>query len=453
MSFPEGFLWGAATASYQIEGAVAEDGRKPSIWDTFSHTPAAIASGDTGDVACDHYHRYREDVAIMAELGLTAYRFSISWPRVVPDGSGAVNEAGLDFYSRLVDELLAHGIAPVATLYHWDLPQRLQDAGGWLTRDTSARFADYTAVVAQRLGDRISTFTTLNEPWCSAFLGHASGEHAPGIKDNAAALTAAHHLLLAHGLSAGVLRAELPPSAQVSITLNPALLRPASESLADRDACRRAEVLSNRIFVDPLVNGRYPAELITDTADRTDWSFVADGDLATIQAKLDFIGVNYYQPTTVGANPADPAAPVLLPGASDMFVHPQPPPHTGMGWGIDASGLRELLVRTAVDFPGTPLVITENGSAFEDSLDEAGEYHDAQRAQYLRDHVAAAHQAIEAGVDLRGYFAWSLLDNFEWAWGYAQRFGVVHVAFQSQQRTLKHSAHVYRSIIAANGAS
>jgi beta-glucosidase len=453
VTFPDGFLWGAATSAYQIEGAAAEDGRARSIWDTFSHTPGAIADGRTGDIACDHYHRFHDDIAIMADLGLNAYRFSISWPRLLPTGSGAVNAAGVDFYSKLVDELLDHGIAPMATLYHWDLPQRIQDEGGWLSRDTTEHFADYTELVARRLGDRVHQITTLNEPWCSAFLGHASGEHAPGVKDDAAALVVAHHLLLAHGRAVEVLRAELGTTAQLSVTLNPALLRPASTAPADHDACRRADLLANRIFTDPLAHGRYPGELVAETAKLTDWGFVADGDLSTINAPLDFIGINYYQPMIVGAEPSSSSAPRLWPGTRDVFQHEPPPPHTGMGWAIESAGLTELLSRIAKDFPGLPIMITENGAAFDDRVEDSDRIHDERRAQYLRDHIGATASAIEAGVDVRGYFAWSLLDNFEWAWGYDQRFGLVHVDFDTQRRLLKDSAYVYRDLIAATRAA
>ena len=452
MTFPDTFLWGAATSAYQIEGAVAEDGRGVSIWDTFSHTPGKVARGHTGDVACDHYHRYRDDVALMSELGLTAYRFSIAWPRLMPSGRGEVNEAGLDFYSRLVDELLDHGIAPIATLYHWDLPQRLQDAGGWTNRDTALRLADYAAVVGRRLGDRVKHITTLNEPWCSAYLGYASGEHAPGLKDIPSALTAVHHLLLGHGRAVEALRAELPTGAEVSITLNPAVLRAVSPSAADTAARDRADLLANRIFAEPLTHGRYPAELFDATARFTDWAFVADGDLATINAPLDSIGINYYQPLQVGAAPADPDRPELWPGADDVFAYPSPEPHTGMGWTVDPSGLTELLDRTAQEF-SVPIMVTENGSAFPDQPDESGQFVDTARADYLRSHIAAIEAAIEAGIDVRGYFAWSLLDNFEWAWGYDQRFGIVHVDFDTQERRMKLSGRVYRDIIRATRAA
>ena len=447
MSFPDGFLWGTATSAYQIEGAVAEDGRGVSIWDTFSHTPGKVAHGHTGDLACDHYHRFRDDVALMGELGVNAYRFSIAWPRLMPTGRGEVNPAGMDFYLRLVDELLTQGITPMATLYHWDLPQRLQDAGGWTNRETAVRFADYAAVVGSRLGDRVATFTTLNEPWCSAFLGHASGEHAPGLTDITAALTATHHLLLAHGRAVEALRSELPTSAHLSITLNPAVLRAASDDDADRAAVERADLLANRIFSEPLSKGQYPADLFTATERYTDWSFVADGDLATMHAPLDLLGINYYQPLYVGASPGDSTAPQPWPGSDDVFHRDQPPPYTGMGWTIDPSGLTELLARTASEFAGIPIMITENGAAFDDSPDESGGYHDVARAQYLSHHIAAVERSIEAGVDVRGYFAWSLLDNFEWAWGYDQRFGLIHVDFATQERRLKHSARVYADIV------
>ena len=453
MTFPENFRWGSATAAYQIEGAVAEDGRGVSIWDTFSHTPGTVLGGDTGDVACDHYHRYREDVGLMAELGLHDYRFSVAWSRVLPTGSGEVDPRGLDFYSRLVDEILAKGIRPLITLYHWDLPQALQDAGGWTNRDTALRFADYAAIVAEHLGDRVPAFTTLNEPWCSAFLGHASGEHAPGLHDDAAALSAAYHLLVAHGAGVAALRSALPSGAEVSITLNPALVRALSDAEADLAAAHKADLLANRIFLDPLAKGRLPDDLVTATRDVTDWGFVRDGDLAAISAPIDFLGVNYYTPTLVGAQPHDPAAPHLHPGTQDVFVHPQPGPHNGMGWRIEADGLTELLVGLHRDYPGLPMVVTENGTAFPDEPvdDSIDVVEDTGRADYLVAHIAAVGDALEAGVDLRGYFVWSLLDNFEWAWGYSQRFGIVHVDFATQQRRLKRSALVFQRIITEHG--
>ncbi|MGW6917524.1 GH1 family beta-glucosidase [Kitasatospora sp. NPDC054939] len=453
--FPPGFVWGAATAAYQIEGAAAEDGRTPSIWDTFSRVPGAVRNGDTGDIAADHYHRHREDVALMAGLGLGAYRFSLSWPRVQPGGSGPANPAGLDFYDRLVDELLAHGIAPVATLYHWDLPQELEDRGGWTDRATAYRFAEYAALAARRLGDRIPTWTTLNEPWCSAFLGYGNGVHAPGRKDPVAALTAHHHLLLAHGLGTAALRAELPAAAQVSLTLNLAAVRPLTTAPEDLEAARRIDGLANRIFLDPVFHGRYPADVLADTAALTDWSFVHDGDLAEISRPIDSLGINYYTPTVVAAD--DPAHPAPRedghqgdsPWPADHGIRflPAEGTRTAMGWPVDADGLHELLVRLRDDLPGVPLLVTENGAAYEDYCDPTGAVHDPERVAYLRGHLGAVRRAIADGAPVRGYFLWSLLDNFEWAYGYSKRFGIVHVDFASQRRTPKDSARWYAEVI------
>ena len=449
MRFPDGFVWGAATSAYQIEGAVDADGRGRSIWDTFAHTPGTIADGTTGDVACDHYHRYREDVAILRDLGVDAYRFSVAWPRVQPVGSGPANRAGLDFYSRLVDELLAAGVVPVMTLYHWDLPQPLEDAGGWRNRDTAARFAEYAGIVTSVLGDRVRTVTTLNEPWCAAFLGYGNGVHAPGVRDDAGALRAAHHLLLAHGLGAQAVRAAAPGAA-VSVTLNPANVRAASEEAADRVAARNAQLAQNEIFLDPLLRGALNRDLLATTESFCDWSFVADGDLATIAAPLDVLGVNYYFPQVVGARPDPAAAPGHWPGMPGAYEHVPAPPHTAMGWRVEPVSFTELLRRLAQDYPGTRFVVTENGASYDDVVGADGAVHDADRVAYVRDHIAAVADAIAAGVDVRGYFLWSLLDNFEWAWGLSKRFGIVHVDFDSQQRTLKDSAHEYRRIIAAS---
>jgi beta-glucosidase len=449
-SFPDGFRWGTATASYQIEGAVAEDGRGPSIWDTFSHTPGRVLNGDTGDVACDHYHRYRDDVALLAELGVADYRFSIAWPRIQPVGSGAVNEAGLDFYSRLADELLAHGIRPVATLYHWDLPQPLQDAGGWTSRDTAQCFADYAGIVARRLGDRIPEFITLNEPWCSAYLGYASGDHAPGERDNAAALCAAYHLLLAHGQGLQVLRGELSGEHHLSITLNPANVRPASAAEPDRAAAAFADLLANRVFLDPLLRGSIPAQLIERTASVTDWGFVQDGDLETIAAPIDSLGINYYTPHLVAATPQPGEPATLFPGTSEVYNRPQDGPKTAMGWVVEPASMTELLVNLNRDYPGVPFVITENGAAYPDTVGASGEVHDPERVAYLAGHIEAVRQAIESGVDIRGYYVWSLLDNFEWAQGYSKRFGIVHVDFADQQRRRKRSFDFYRRVVAEN---
>ncbi|WP_030166677.1 GH1 family beta-glucosidase [Spirillospora albida] len=450
MGFPEGFLWGAATAAYQIEGAAAEDGRTPCIWDTFSRVPGKVLNGDTGDVAADHYHRRREDVAAMARLGLSAYRFSISWSRVLP--GGRPNRKGLDFYSALVDELLEAGIAPVATLYHWDLPQELEDAGGWPVRDTARRFADHAERIGRVLGDRVHTWTTLNEPWCSAFLGYAAGVHAPGRVEPEAALAAAHHLNLAHGLAVRALRGVVSPTARHSITLNMHQLR------GEPDAVRQVDGIANRVFLDPVLGRGYPEDVIADTASVSDWSFVRDGDDAVIAAPLDVLGLNYYSPTLVrrwdGTSPrvhADghkqgAASPFV--GCDTVEFLRQPGPYTAMGWPVDANGMEEMLLRVHRDHPGVPLMITENGAAFDDEIDAGGRIGDADRIAYLRDHIAAVESAIDAGADVRGYFAWSLLDNYEWAYGYARRFGLIHVDYATGNRTWKDSAAWYRDRIA-----
>jgi beta-glucosidase len=449
LEFPQGFVWGAATAAYQIEGSPDTDGRGPSIWDTFTHTPGTIANGDTGDVAADHYRRFSSDVALMASLGLPAYRFSVSWPRIQPGGKGPANPAGLDHYERLVDELTAHGIAPSLTLYHWDLPQELEDSGGWGTRDTAARFAEYASLVAERLGDRVPMWTTLNEPWCSAFLGYAAGVHAPGRTDPALSLRAAHHLLLAHGFGTEALRATLPTDAQVSITLNLGAVMPGATSAAATDAVRRIDGLANRLFLDPLFRGHYPADVVRDTEALTDWSFVSDGDLVAISAPLDTLGINYYTPTLVDAGPARPG-PSPWPGCAHVHMVDQPGPATAMGWTIDAQGLRAVVHRVHEEYAPIPLMVTENGAAFDDEVGADG-VRDHERIAYLRDHLAVVHEAIESGVDLRGYFVWSLLDNFEWAYGYAKRFGIVYVDYRTQARVWKDSAHWYRQVITTNG--
>jgi beta-glucosidase len=463
LQFPAGFVWGAATAAYQVEGAVTEDGRGPSIWDAFSHTPGAIADGTTGDVAADHYHRYAEDIALMAEIGLDAYRFSVAWPRIVPTGSGRANQKGIDFYSRLVDALLERGITPLATLYHWDLPQQLQDAGGWANRDTAKRFAEYAAIAGGALGDRVATFSTLNEPWCSAFLGYGNGLHAPGLADAALALRAAHHLLLAHGRGVAALRDTIPASGQVSLTLNLFVVRGASES--DGEAVRHVDAITNRIFLDPLLRGAYPADLLDDTRAITDWSFVREGDLATIAAPIDVLGVNFYSPSLVTAatddlttsatrrahDSRDVEGPAPWPGTNLAYEVPQEGPYTAMRWRIDPGSLEQLLRRVHRDYPGVPLVITENGAAFDDLVDPSGAVHDVERIAYIDAHLRAVNAAIESGVDVRGYFVWTLLDNFEWAWGLAKRFGLVHVDYANLARTLKDSALWYRNVITANG--
>jgi beta-glucosidase len=452
--FPDGFVWGAATAAYQIEGAARDDGRGPSIWDTFSRRPGKVVNGHTGDVACDHYHRYREDVALMADLGLGAYRFSVAWPRIRPDGTGPVEPRGLGFYDRLVDELLAAGTQPLVTLYHWDLPQPLEDRGGWTVRETAEAFADYAQVVYARLGDRVATWTTLNEPWCSAYLGYAAGVHAPGRQDPAAAFAAVHHLLLGHGLATQALRAAGAPT--LGITLNPASVFPADpDSADDRAAAQLVDGLHNRIFLDPLLRGEYPADVLEHITRFTEPVFIRPGDEEITSAPIDVLGVNYYTPTYVAAQPGATGNPAH-PGTEDIAFLPPAGPVTDMGWGIEADALRRLLERIAADYPGTPLLITENGAAYGTgpaaggSPDGEQRVPDVDRIRYLDAHLRAAHAAISAGVDLRGYFVWSLLDNFEWAQGYHKRFGIVHVDYTTQRRLPKDSAHWYREVIRRN---
>ncbi len=464
VAFPPGFLWGSATAAYQIEGAVREGGRTPSIWDTYSHTPGRVLNGDTGDVADDHYHRFRSDVALMAQLGLTSYRFSVAWPRITPqvtaDSLGPVNDEGIRFYSELVDELLAHGITPSVTLYHWDLPQALEDAGGWTDRRTAERFGEYAEVVAAALGDRVQLFITLNEPWCSAYLGYASGVHAPGRTDGAAALTAVHHLNLAHGLAAAAVR-RAAPAAGVALTLNLAWVRPENpDSPLDAEAARRVDGLQNRVFLGPVLRGEYPADVQADTAGVTDWSFIRDGDLEVISAPIDVLGVNYYSPTIVrhwtrerpreSADGHDDGSARPWVAADDVEFPTQHGPRTAMGWSIDPRGLTEVLLRAAAEQPGLELMVTENGAAFADVPDADGRVHDPERVAYLRDHLAAVHDAIAAGAPVTAYYVWSLLDNFEWAHGYSKRFGIVAVDYVTLQRTPKDSAYLYASTARSN---
>jgi beta-glucosidase len=452
-TFPSNFIWGAATSAYQIEGAVREDGRTPSIWDTFSHTPGRTAGGDTGDIAVDHYHRYKDDVALMKDLNLGTYRFSVSWPRVQPTGRGPAVQRGLDFYRRLTDELLTQGIKPALTLYHWDLPQELEDAGGWPARDTAYRFAEYAGIVGEALGDRVDLWITLNEPWCSAFLGYGSGVHAPGRTDPAATLRAAHHLNLAHGLATQALRQTLPPRAEVAVSLNSSTVRPLSpDSPADNDARRRIDNLANGVFHGPMLHGEYPADLITDTAGITDWSFIHATDLAAIHQPLDALGLNYYTPSLVSSAPAAPTTRSdghgasdhsPWPGADDVAFHQSPGERTEMGWTIDPTGLHDLIMRYTREAPGLPLYITENGAAYDDKPDPEGRIHDPERIAYLHGHLSAVHRAIKDGADVRGYYLWSLMDNFEWAYGYEKRFGAVYVDYATQKRTPKSSAHWY----------
>jgi beta-glucosidase len=448
-TFPTDFLWGAATAAFQIEGAATADGRTPSIWDTFCRVPGAVHGGDTGDVACDHYHRYRDDVQLMSDLGLRSYRFSVAWPRVQPGGRGPANEAGLDFYRRLVDDLHAKGIEPWLTLYHWDLPQELEDVGGWPARDTAARFAEYATLVHDALGDRVRYWTTLNEPWVSAFLGYASGVHAPGRRDGAAAVHAAHHLMLGHGLATQAIRAG-DPSAEIGVTLNLYSVRPASPAEVDVEAARRVDGLANRLFLDPILRGSYPPDVQSDLAGVTDFGHVRAGDLDTISTPIAMLGVNYYNGRTVMAPAPNTAPDPAFPGTRFVQI-PHTGPSTSMAWEIDAPGLVTTLQRVASEYPPIPIYITENGAAFVDEVGPDGRVHDPDRVAYYDAHLRAAHEAIASGVPLQGYFAWSLLDNFEWTYGYSQRFGIVYVDYPTQRRIPKSSARFYADVIANNG--
>lgn len=466
-SFPENFLFGAATAAYQIEGAAFEDGRTASIWDAFARVPGAVINGETGDIACDHYRRYREDVALMRELGLQTYRFSTSWSRVRPDG-GPVNPKGTDFYSRLVDELLAADIVPWLTLHHWDMPQALEEQGGWTNRDVVDRFVDYALSVHDVLGDRVQHWTTMNEPWCSSFLSYTAGVHAPGRTSIRDGLLASHHLLLSHGRAVQALR-ERAPELDLGITLNLTVADPADPAdPVDVDAARRIDGQFNRWFLDPIFRGSYPADVVRDIRD-VDAEAVAawqdavqDGDLEAISTPLDALGVNYYHGELLSGHPQPGAEgnPHETEGQQRETASPFPSsegihwverglPRTAMGWEVQPEGLTRLLVRLGEEYaPQVPLYVTENGAAYDDIADERGEVADADRAGFLRAHVAATLDAIEQGADVRGYFYWSLMDNYEWAWGYAKRFGIVRVDYETQQRTVKQSGREYGRIIA-----
>ncbi|WP_049578223.1 GH1 family beta-glucosidase [Streptomyces sp. SBT349] len=442
---PRDFRWGVATSSYQIEGAVDEDGRTPSIWDTFCRVPGAVVNGENGDIACDHYHRMPEDVDVIASLGVDAYRFSLAWPRVQPGGTGPVNPRGIAFYDRLVDTLLDRGITPWLTLYHWDLPQELEDAGGWPARDTALRFADYAEMTFDALGDRVKHWTTLNEPWCSAMLGYDQGVHAPGRRDFGAAMHAVHHLLLAHGLAAQRLRARAGSDIELGITLNLAHASAATDARADKEAARRADGLGARIYLDPLVHGRYPEDVVGALAARGITLPVEDGDLAAISTPLDVLGVNYYSSQQFSGTTEDGAT-TDENGLPVVRTVPFGRPVTAMDWEMVPEGLTKLLVRLHEEY-GLPLVITENGAAFDDVAEAGGAVHDADRTAYFADHLRAVGAAREAGADVRGYFAWSLFDNFEWAYGYDKRFGIVRVDYDTQRRTVKDSGAWYRDTI------
>jgi beta-glucosidase len=446
-TFPSGFVWGAATAAYQIEGATREDGRGESIWDRFSHTPGNTLNGDTGDVACDHYHRWREDLALMRDIGLRAYRFSIAWPRVLPSGRGAVNSAGLDWYEALVDGLLAADIAPFVTLYHWDLPQALQAEGGWANRATVDAFLEYVEAVARRLGDRVQHWITFNEPWVAAMVGHFQGRHAPGVRDLATALQVAHHELVAHGRAVPLLRS-LSPRGQIGITLNLTQSRPASQAPEDEQAARCHDLHHNRWFLEPVFGRGYPADLSALYGDRM--PDTRPGDLATVAAPLDFLGINYYAPTYVRAPRDAEELSVGFAALGTDELHRLGLQTTNIGKPLTGGRpFTDLLAEVHATYRPARVYITENGAATDEQVED-GRVHDPLRVAYLEDHVRAVGEALTLGVPVHGYFVWSLLDNFEWAFGYAMRFGIVRVDYPTQRRTVKDSGHWYRQLIVRN---
>ncbi|WP_417069564.1 GH1 family beta-glucosidase [Niveibacterium terrae] len=433
LDFPADFIWGGATSAYQIEGAASEDGRGESIWDRFAHTPGKVAGGDHGDVACDHYHRVKEDIALFAELGIKAYRFSISWPRVQPLGQGPWNEEGWAFYGRLLDELDAHCIKAHVTLFHWDLPQALEDKGGWRARETCTLFAAYAAEFVRRFGSRVTSIATHNEPFCTATLGHEIGVFAPGLKDRAAAAQVSHHLLLSHALALRAMR-EAGHQGPIGIVLNQSPSYPANpDSEADRREARYADGFINRWYMDPLLRGAYPADIVELLG--ADAPRVEAGDMELIRSPIDFLGINYY--TRTWSSTSEPKRPA----PNEMGV-------TDLGWEVHPQGLTEHLIRIARDYIPPPIVITENGAAFADVL-EGSAVHDEARVAYLKSHISAVRQAMDQGADVRGYFAWSLMDNFEWAEGYAKRFGLIYVDYPSLRRIPKDSALWFRDFIRA----
>jgi beta-glucosidase len=450
MAFPKGFMWGVATSAYQVEGAVDEGGRGVSIWDTFCRTPGRVRDGATGDVACDQFHRYEEDVALMADLGIGAYRFSVAWPRIQPDGRGPVNQEGLDHYRRVVDQLNRNGIAPVLTLYHWDLPQSLEEVGGWTNRDTAERFAEYASIVHRSLRGEVPLWITLNEPWVSAWLGYGTGVHAPGRADDALAVAASHHLLLAHGLATDAMR----DGGKVGIALNLQPTRPASGHLDDVRAARMAHLHMNALFLDPLFGRGYPTDLLERYGEPSNGGLVRDGDFQTIARPLDFLGVNYYRRHTVSARPHPEYRGEELPGSLGAWSFVPPGVNvTAMGWPVEPDALTELLIRLHRDYAPSRIIITENGAAFDDRIDPGGGVADRERISFLHGHLDAAHAAVETGVPLGGFFVWSLVDNFEWAEGYTKRFGLVHVDFATQNRTPKESARWYGEVARRGGLS
>ena len=443
IGFPPGFFWGTATSAYQIEGAANEDGRGLSIWDVFSRTPGKIKDGQTGERGADHYHRWREDVDLMAQMGLNAYRFSVAWPRIQPQGSGAPNNPGLDFYDRLVDALLEKGIQPFLTLYHWDLPQALQERGGWAARETAERFGEYAGILASRLGDRVNYWITHNEPWVMAMAGHFAGEHAPGLQDPQTAGRAVHHLLLSHGLAVQAIRSASGRPVKVGITLNLNPVHPASDTEEDRQAAARFDLILNRLFLEPIFKGSYPEDALSLLS-----SFFPETqpeDLKTISVPLDFLGANYYSRAVVRY---DPDFPVIQ--ASQ--VQPEGSEYSQM-WEIYPPGMDELLERLHNEFYSGDIFVTENGIPVPDAPDFDGRVRDYRRIRYLYDHLVQVHKAIQAGVPVKGYLVWSLMDNFEWAFGYTMRFGLIYIDYETMQRTLKESAYWFSQVAKQNGIS
>jgi beta-glucosidase len=448
--FPAGFSWGVATSAYQIEGAVAEDGRGPSIWDTFAHTPGTTRNGDTGDVADDHYHRYPQDVALMRELGVDAYRFSISWSRVLPEGTGRVNEKGIAFYRSLCQTLVEAGIEPVVTLYHWDLPQALQEVGGWLDVRSATWFADYAALVKERLGDLVRIWTTHNEPWCAAFLGHGRGLFAPGVADPGSAYVAAHNLMLSHHRAIAALRETSPrPDDRLGIVLNLIPAWPAGDTPEDRKAAASVDAIQNRLFADAVFFGTYPDEVLEAHSRFRIDDIIDPADLAEVHQDIDFLGVNYYNINHVAHSPGAPAPPEW-PAADEAVIVRPPGQLTEMGWGVEPEGLVWMLKRVDAEYPRIPLLVTENGAAYPDEVSEDGSVHDPDRIRYFQLHLGAVGDALSQGVDVGGFFAWSLLDNFEWAEGYSKRFGLVRVDYGTQERTIKDSGYWYRRWLAGD---
>jgi beta-glucosidase len=447
MNFPTNFRWGTATAAFQIEGAASEDGRGQSIWDDFCRKPGAVMNGDTGDIACDHYHRWKEDIKLIKELGIPNYRFSIAWPRILPKGSGKVNQPGIDFYNRIIDQLLDSGIHPLVTLYHWDLPSALTDA--WLNRGVVDAFADYTQIVARAFGDRVKNWVTINEPWCASFLSYKLGIHAPGMHDLYKAFVAAHHLLLAHGKVVPILRSECK-DAHVGIALNLSPFYPFTDSPADCEAARYGDGELARWFLDPLYGRKYPTDIIADMQKAGIFKsstpeFIHPGDFEIIAAPMDYVALNYYSRNVVKANPNHSEDPSRFEFGSNPSV-----PRTDIGWEVYPPGLYEVIARVHNDYRPQEIIISENGASYADGPDSDGSVHDQRRIDYLDAHIRQVGKAIEAGIPVSGYYLWSLMDNFEWSMGYSQRFGIIHVDYETQKRTIKDSAFWYSELIKRN---